>query len=165
MDVEFIKLYTATPSHSTRLDRHLEFMAACRAEGVQVHDGGFKYNNISCRICGTSWRKPEEKESDVHLAVDIVADALQGKIDVAFVLTCDSDIAPAFRLCRELTAVQLVTVAFEPRQHSFELLQECDYKIYVQREHIRRSLLPKNVLAADGTVLATRPSKYNPPKS
>lgn len=164
MSVEFIKLYTAVPSHDdSRANRHREFLAACTAEGVAVHEGSFKSRVITCRGCGDSWIKREEKESDVHLAVDIVADAIRGLIDVAYVLTCDSDIAPAFRVVRESTAVKLISVAFEPRRHSKELKAEAHGLLFVRARNLRRSLLPKLIMGNENRIMATRPSKYNPP--
>lgn len=164
MSVEFIKLYTAVPDHhEPRANRHREFLAACKAEGVIVHEGSFKSRQISCRSCGDAWAKREEKESDVHLSVDIVADALRGSVDVAYVLTCDSDIAPAFRLVRETTPVKLISVAFEPRRHSYELRSEAHGLMYIRSNNIKRSLLPKLVIGPENRLMATRPSKYNPP--
>lgn len=164
MSVEFIKLYTAVPTHDeTRANRHREFMAACEAEGVIVHEGSFKGRGITCRGCGDSWIKREEKESDVHLAVDIAADAIRGLIDVAYVLTCDSDIAPAFRMVRESTSVKLVSVAFEPRRHSKELKAAAHGLLYVRARNVKLSLLPKVIIGKENRILVTRPSKYNPP--
>ncbi len=162
-NVEVIRLYTALPVvDAARNERHMEFVAASRAQGIEVNVGQFKTHTIRCK-CGKSWPKREEKESDVRLSVDVVTDALQGLIDVAFVMTSDSDISPAVQACSRLTDVKVVSVAFQPRAHSKEIKAVAHGHVYVRREIIEKCLLDKEVRDAGGIVRAIRPSRYNPP--
>lgn len=163
MCVQFVNFYTAIPPmHESRIRRHQRFIDACDAEGVHVHMGTFKPNTRICETCGNEVRHNEEKETDVHIAVDVVCDALRGLIDVAFVLTTDSDIAPAFQCVKHHTKVSLVTVAVEPRRHSHELYSIAHGAFYVKRLNLERSLLPAQLIhpALPNPIL--RPSKYTP---
>lgn len=60
--------------------------------------------------------KLEEKQSDVALAVHLVADALQGQIDHAIVVTNDTDVVPALEFARRCTP--LVIGLIVPSRHN-----------------------------------------------
>lgn len=161
MNVEFVNFYTAIPpTHEARLRRHQRFIDACESQGVRVHIGSFKPNNRTCVGCGGLVRHNEEKETDVHIAVDVVCDSLCDLIDVAFVLTTDSDIAPAFRCVRAKTGVDLIAVAIEPRPHSKELYALAQGAFSIKQIHLEKNLLPAQISA---TPPIFRPSKYAPP--
>ena len=61
----------------------------------------------------------EEKETDVRIATQIVADAFQGNCDAAIVVSADSDMVPAIELATQ--AKQKVFVYFPPNQYSSNL--------------------------------------------
>lgn len=152
--VELIKFYSAIPrpkpTNAAKRDRHLDYVQALETTGVEVLLGHFKVTTVSCRECGDSYQRASEKESDVHLAIDLVADSLNDKIDVAVVLTRDSDIAPAFRLVKNETKVQIVTVVLSPREFSKELLAESNMKLILYAKHLEKNLLPAEIAIAYG---------------
>ncbi len=172
IDVESINFYTALPivdativgyeGVQKKVDRHQIYIQACQAEGINVQLGRFKRRDQTCRVC--SYVRPgyEEKETDVHIAVDVVCKALSGKIDIAYVLTGDSDIGPAFDCVRSETNVKLITVAFEPRAHSKELLSKSHGQMYIRRSQLEKNLLPSSILNPDTGYPIARPLKYTP---
>lgn len=81
--------------------RHRVYVAALQARGVSAIMGKFKQKPRSCRACGAKWVGHEEKETDVHIAVRLVADALLNDFERAIVISADSDLAPALRVVRQ----------------------------------------------------------------
>jgi uncharacterized LabA/DUF88 family protein len=57
--------------------------------------GQFKNKPKQCLKCGTKWMNHEEKETDVNLALALLDLAYKDLYDHAFLLSRDSDLAPA----------------------------------------------------------------------
>ncbi len=57
---------------------------------------------MACRQCGNVWISYEEKETDVNIAVSLVADAAATASDIAMIISADSDLCPAIRTARSL---------------------------------------------------------------
>lgn len=66
-----------------------------------------------------------EKETDVKLAVDMVAGAYKGEYDVAMLITGDTDYVPAVKAVRE-TGKRVIWCHFQNQAHSIELRQTCN---------------------------------------
>jgi hypothetical protein len=71
-----------------------------------VYLGRFKNKRIQCRIdCGYSGQKifkvPEEKRTDVNIAIHLVADAYLDQADRLVIVSGDSDLVPAIDLIKE----------------------------------------------------------------
>lgn len=94
--------------------RHRTYVAALQARGVTTIMGKFKQKPRSCRACGAKWMGHEEKETDVHIAVRLVADALLNDFERAIVISADSDLAPALRVVRQHQPSKELFVAAPP---------------------------------------------------
>jgi len=173
--VQHIKFYTTLPPaeytketvpkllNGPRISRHRNFVDASVARGLLIHYGAFKDVPTTCPSCAHRYRKRVEKETDVHLAVDIVRDALRGDVDVAVVMSGDSDLGPAFQTVRADTDVQLVSVVFQPRQASKNLVRFSHAQYRLSLGIVAQHLLPATVVKADGSTVL-RPKEYHPPQ-
>lgn len=85
-------------------------------------------------------------------------------INFDFLLSRDSDLAPAVRKVKQNFPNKKITVLapFNYR-HSSELLQECDGHKTITLQHISTSLFPEKIYDAGGNLITTRPSEYSPP--
>lgn len=81
--------------------------------------GKYLKKEITCFNCGNIIHTHEEKETDVRIATQIVADAYEKNSDVSIVVSADSDMVPAIELA--LQAKQKVFVYFPPNQYSSNL--------------------------------------------
>jgi len=77
--------------------RHREYIAALRHVGVRCVIGHFKEKHRKCNSCGATWIGHEEKETDVAIAVKLVADAFTTEYDRALIISADSDLGPAIK--------------------------------------------------------------------
>lgn len=81
--------------------------------------GKYLKKSIECFNCHNIMHTYEEKETDVRIATQIVADAFQHNCDIAIVVSADSDMIPAVELAKE--AKVSVFIYFPPHQYSSNL--------------------------------------------
>ena len=142
--------------------RHQTYTTALEATGVRVVMSVFKEQRRGCRNCGARWIRHEEKESDVRVATDLVADAILNKLDDAFLITADSDIKPAVERVRQETPHKNVIVVAPPKR--FGHARDLKPNMEATRGRIAKCLLPAEIKDADGKVICKRPPQYQPPK-
>jgi hypothetical protein len=141
--------------------RHQAYVRALEATSVECVMGRFKMNPVKCFTCGSSWQKPEEKETDVAIATHMVRDAFRNRFDVCYLLSGDTDLVPALRIIRaEFPAKELVSLSAPNRPHSAEILKIATRKVKVTPNVVGQCLLPATLRAPDGTTI-TRPAEYN----
>ncbi len=144
--------------------RHRQYIKALSAHGVTPVMGQFKNKPKRCLKCSTEWISHEEKETDVNIALALLDLAYKDRYDHAFLLTRDSDLAPAVRKVKENFSHKKVSV-FSPfnYRHSSELLQACDDHKTINLTHIATSLFPEEIYDAGGNLVVRRPLEYSPP--
>ncbi|MCW9039197.1 MAG: NYN domain-containing protein [Rhodospirillales bacterium] len=141
--------------------RHREYVAALINVGVSPVMGQFKDKNRYCPSCDHRWNGHEEKETDVNIALALLNLAYKDEYDRAFVISRDSDLAPAIRMVRTNFPEKSVTVIAPPhRGHSAELIQAATNKAKISISHLTRCQLPTVLQDAGGNIVATRPAEY-----
>ncbi len=149
-----------------RYARHREYVRALDSVGVTALLGQFKKRRRSCHRCRSAWTAHEEKESDVSLAVEMVARSFADEYDSAFLVTSDSDLAPAIRTVKSYFPTKVVRVLIPPGQsRSSELAEAAGGRgsvRYIKRAHLEQSLLPAVGVTGSGRPW-TRPTAYDPP--
>lgn len=163
--VEAVHWFSAIKEGNTpRMARHEAYHDALEATGVTPHMAHFKRKHIRCRNCSTTFIAHEEKETDVNLAVQLIADAYEDGFDQAFVISRDSDLTSPLRFIRKrFPKKQLKVIAPPERKHSKELWAIATHRSTITEEHLKNALLPQTLLHGDGTTIITRDPKYNPP--
>ncbi|MEU4397850.1 NYN domain-containing protein [Micromonospora orduensis] len=161
-----VRYFTAAvrndPPAEGRQRIYLEALKAHRPE-VQVVLGRYQSRQRTCHSCGATWTAYEEKETDVNIAVSLVADAAARAADIALLISADSDLCPAVRTVRELTdrmgTKMGLIAAFPPRRNSNELKALIPASFQLAQVDIRNSQLPDEVTDADGRRYR-RPDKW-----
>jgi uncharacterized LabA/DUF88 family protein len=142
--------------------RHEEYIKALTAYDVHCVMGHFKVKSRGCKSCGAKWKAHEEKETDVSIGVAMLNDAYKGVYERGYLVTRDSDLLPAVEMvCAEFPAKQIVAVAPPLMGHSNDLIAVCQEKMKISPKQIWSCLLPKHVMAVNGTLAATRPMNYD----
>ncbi|MGJ3262050.1 MAG: NYN domain-containing protein [Salinarimonas sp.] len=158
-----VNFYTALPGWKpAALSRHREYLKALRASGVTCILGHFKEKQRSCRRCGSTWLAHEEKETDVAIAVQVVADALTGACERAIIVSADSDLAPALKIIRAYRSSGLSANVVAPPGR-LAAARDLAPIFELTRGRIGKHLLPDSMIDANGAVLFTRPASYDPP--
>lgn len=143
-----------------RFARHRAYVDAIMARGAIVHMAQFKEKPRKCFSCGAKWIGHEEKETDVQIAVHMVADALKGEVDRLVVISADTDLAPAIRMIASSAPQCEVFVAAPPGR--FGKCRALKPKLELSAGRLAKCLLPQGVQVGESKVV-TRPPSYDPP--
>jgi 6-hydroxy-3-succinoylpyridine 3-monooxygenase len=106
-DVLKVKFFTAIvePDKAVsetrdRLQRYLKALGTLSK--VQVILGKYQLRSVSCRAdCRKEYRVPEEKKTDVNIAVHMLNDAITKATDSMVLVSGDSDLEPAVEWVRK----------------------------------------------------------------
>jgi hypothetical protein len=113
-DLKLIKYFSAPVAGSADQATYLRALATLPK--VQVILGKFKRKKVKCGVggCGhlaSKWfTVPEEKRTDVNIAVSMVDDAYQNACDHFVVMSGDSDLVPGVATVRQRFASKTITV-------------------------------------------------------
>lgn len=139
--------------------RQSNYLDALTLRGARIQEGHYLPKDRQCRKCGHEWRDYEEKETDVNIAVQMLADAFDNKYDTALVISGDSDLCTPVRHIRIRFPHKRIIVAFPPRRHSSELKRCANGYLSIGEDKLRDSQLPDQVAKPDGYTLI-RPESW-----
>jgi uncharacterized LabA/DUF88 family protein len=115
-----VKYFSARPTDIGKSKRQDAFFQANNENPkFKLILGKYLKKKIECFKCHNIIHTFEEKESDVRIATQIVADAFQRNCDIAIVVSADSDMIPAIELAKE--ANTKIFIYFPPNQYSSNL--------------------------------------------
>jgi Uncharacterized conserved protein len=140
-----VKYFSAKPDNIEQSRRQNAFFQA-NLENPKFHLilGKYLKKEITCFKCGNVIHTYEEKETDVRIATQILADVYQKNCDITIVVSADSDMIPAIELARQQH--QTVYIYFPPNQYSnhLALMSAGGKPIQLQRyeSRFRKSLFP-----------------------
>jgi len=143
--------------------RHREYVKALEHKGVTCLMGHFKSKARTCKQCSASWVQHEEKETDVHIAARLVADAYENRFERAVLITADSDLAPALNIIKAAFPKKELFVAAPPGRYNHA--RSLNIKLEITQGRLAKCLLPETALDATGVPLFQRPNSYTPPRT
>lgn len=138
--------------------RHQTYVAALESTGVQVVLSRFKEKTVICPVCGSRFKRHEEKETDVALGLKLIELLARRECDTAVLMTGDTDLVPAIHTAKRMYPGNLVGVAFPFMRHNAELKIAADYSFNIGQRDVQRAQLPLQI-PVDGTVL-TKPAAW-----
>lgn len=156
----FTALVRDDPAALTRQRTYLDALTVHSGRTVEIVLGRYQSKTVACRQCGNVWTSYEEKETDVNIAVSIVADTAAAASDIALIISADSDLCPAIRTARSLNPARGMIVAFPPRRSSFEIRSLIRGAFTIAAVDLRNSLLPDTVSDPDTGHIYKRPGKW-----
>ena len=123
-DLRAIKFFTSLLEPGPRRSRQETLLQALTTRPlIEVVYGRFKKKNVvcQCRDCPTedphTFEGPEEKRTDVNVAIHLLDDAYRGRCEQQILASGDSDLAPAVRMVRQRFP-GIRTFCVHPRQDS-----------------------------------------------
>lgn len=142
--------------------RQSSYIAALKAHSGGLRDvqGRYQTKQRTCRRCGGSYTHYEEKETDVNIAVSLVADAAEGAMDAALIVSADSDLSPAIKTARRLRPDIFIAAAFPPKRFSNELKTLMPSSFHIGHSSIRSAQLPEVVTDPRTGASWKRPGKW-----
>lgn len=137
---------------------------------TKVIAGRFKDKSVKCDVsacmnAGNRWfQVPEEKRTDVNIALEILDDAYRGEMDEVVLVSGDSDLAPALQKLRQhfpgIFISLYVPAAFNPiRGKAPDLRRLANKDRNFDGALCAHTQLPDPVVLADGTTV-NRPATW-----
>jgi len=146
------------PSRPGTVARHLRYIDALQATGVQTVLGRYRRRSTRCPLCWGWWDRWEEKKTDVAIATRLLRLVAAGECERLVVVSGDTDIVPAIDEARAVWAAQ-VGVAFPARRANAQLRRVASWSVNLDPAWYLRHQLPCSVTAADGHAIV-RPSGW-----
>lgn len=132
------------------------YLQAVEAEELEIMLGRFEVHQVRCRQCGSVRLAAEEKQTDVNIAVHLLADAHQDLYDRAVVVSADSDLLRPVLDVPRLFPGKRVVVGFPPGRSSMELRRRAP-SFQITKPMVRSSLLPATVVTGAGREVVAPP--------
>jgi uncharacterized LabA/DUF88 family protein len=149
-----IKYFTARiarpESKRQRQNTYLEALGTLDKRLFSIAYGNYQQNQSICQRCGLPSDVPNEKQTDVNIAVAMLTDAYLDKFDVALLVSADSDLCPVIAAIRALKSNKRVIVMFPPGRASKELRGVASACFTIGRAKLGQSQFPNVVRATDG---------------
>lgn len=143
-----------------KIARHSAYLDALETlPGLSVHYGYYVTKSRRCPNCGAVHQVPEEKVTDVNIAVKLVCDAHDDAFDTAMLVSGDGDLAGPIKAVIERHPQKSVIVAFPPKRRSVGLSNAATASLVIGRKRISDSQLPDEITKPDGYVLR-RPQRW-----
>lgn len=122
-------------------------------DDFQIFYGHYQANPQHCHRCGNKVMVPNEKMTDVNIAVEMMSDAYQDLFDSALLISADSDLTAPIKAIKSLFPDKRVVVAFPPQRHSAQLQRLANAYLHIGRANLAKSVFPDEIQTADGYVL------------
>lgn len=152
----FTARITSPPDKQRRQATYLEALETLK--DFQILYGKYQLNPRQCSHCGFQDEVPNEKMTDVNVAVEMLKDAYQDKFNVALLISADSELVPPIKAVRDLFPKKRVVLASPPGCYSADLANAADKSFVIGRARMARSLFPEEVEKEDRHVLRCPPS-------
>lgn len=152
--LERIFYFSALPEwRPDKMARQAIYVAALKTTGVEVQLGRFKEKEVMCFSCGATFKRHEEKETDVAVAVKLMELFLLNACDTVVLVTGDTDLAPAIRTAKVRWPEKKVWALFPFGRHNAELKAIAHGHIKIKANAYLKSQLPNPIKISDGELL------------
>jgi uncharacterized LabA/DUF88 family protein len=125
------------------VEKHKTYISALQSEGVECILGRFKNQQRRCRACESTWQHPEEKETDVNIAIQMVADGFNNQYDVCYLVSADTDLVPPLQMIRKMLPNKSVVAVSPPnRPHGQHIRKIAHRSLKLNAGQLERCRLP-----------------------
>jgi len=153
----FTSRISGPPDKTKRQGIFLETLGTLN--NLYIFYGHYLTNTIECQKCGAIFAKPNEKMTDVNIAVEMLTDAFQNKFDTGILISADSDLIAPIKKVKKLFAAKKIVVVFPPARSSFALKKIANASFVIGRKMLAKSVFPEEVAKPDGFILLIRALK------
>jgi 6-hydroxy-3-succinoylpyridine 3-monooxygenase len=146
-DIQTIKYFTARIDGSHRPNQDLFIKALLTLDKVQVIYGLFKFKKVKCLVKNCTYKGvkmfhvPEEKRTDVNIAVHMMDDIFNDRCDRLIIISGDSDLVPAVKTVKKIAPNKKVIVYVPAKSKIRGAATE------LRKSSDRHKTLPNNLLS------------------
>lgn len=153
----FTSRISSPPDKAKRQGTFIEALETL--DNFNIYYGKYQANAKTCYKCGNIEAVPNEKMTDVNIAVEMLADAFQDSFDEAILVSGDSDLTAPIKKIKELFPSKKIILAFPPERFSFALSKIGGGNFMIGKKTLAKSLLNDEIKKKDGFVLK-RPDRW-----
>ncbi|GHT10399.1 hypothetical protein FACS189432_09660 [Bacteroidia bacterium] len=128
--LEKVIYFTASPLNQDKSNRQGAFLNANKLlneNKFEVVRGKYLKKIIECPNCKYAISRPEEKKTDVNVAIRMIGDCVENKTDVIVLVSGDSDMLPPVEFIQQKYPQKKVRVYFPPTVFSVDLKNNIKY--------------------------------------
>lgn len=148
--VTSVKYFTAPPSNNGKRSRQSALFGANKLINphtfIQIK-GNYQNKKIRCKKCNEVFEHPEEKRTDVNIAVTMMLDCFTNNVDTLVLISADSDQVPTIQAIKTNFPNKKIKLYFPPNRNSSELLSLMKNVVFLENNEDKflQSVLPKVV--------------------
>lgn len=166
-EIQKIKYFTAK---ANSLDQDTYLSALSTFSIIEIILGKFKDTTVKCNVSACRYRgdrwfnKPEEKRTDVNIAIHILHDVISDKCDRIVLVSGDSDLVPALEMVKRVDSSKKI-ILYVPapagktiRGAATELRNIADKHSTLPNILLSKAQLPAQIRYGQGGVIHKPPS-------
>jgi uncharacterized LabA/DUF88 family protein len=145
-----VKYFTAPPSNDGQRSRQSALFSANKLlypDTFSQINGNYQNKTIECKKCRKKFDHPEEKRTDVNIAISMMLDCFNNNADTLVLISADSDQVPTIQAIKKNFPEKKVKVYFPPNRKSAELLAVLRQVVYLENneDKFRSSVMPEKI--------------------
>jgi len=130
---------------SDKVKRQATYLDALHTlSDVSIFYGRYQLNSFTCRNCWFVHQIPNEKMTDVNIAVELMQDAFEDRVDTALLISADSDLVGPVVAVQKLFPTKRVVVACPPGRSSVNLCRAAAAHFRIGRASDCQESLPRD---------------------
>ena len=155
-----IYYFTALSTHKPdSLKRHRIYLNVLEDIGIKIVLGRFKNKKREFYQCKNKWNHPEEKETDVKIALEAYALAHSKSVEKILLVSGDTDFLPVLQRLKQDFPAVATEIVFPFNRHSQEFLDEGFKRHKTSLQNLQASLFPRKMTLSDGSIIE-RPKEW-----
>lgn len=150
-----VKYFTARPKNRDKRERQNRLMKANSVVNnglFEVIYGSYKEKTVKCLAnCRMPFKMPEEKQSDVNVAISMVEDYVVGICDKTVLISADSDLIPPLKSISKLSKMKADNHKIEillPPSHFNGEIHNLPFTVKMMKGYksrFNKAILPKHI--------------------
>lgn len=142
-----------------KFNRHKIYIKALETANITVLLSEFRRTQKICKLCKKKYKTYEEKETDVHIAINLFQKAIDDKYDKALIISADSDLIPAIRAVKNTFPDKIIHIVIPIGRRAELLKQVADEYSKIKKEHLE-SCQFEDVIDISGVSILRRPVEW-----
>ena len=127
-----------------------------------VYNGQYIHKTVDCEaFCKKPFKILEEKRTDVSIAINILLDCMNDKVDTIVLITADSDQIPTIKTIKQRFPGKKLKVYFPPSRTSFEITNEAKPVVFLENHEDKFKASIMESIVTNGIKNYTKPLEWN----
>lgn len=159
-----VKYFTSPPMNAIKRSKQSAFLGAnilINRNKFIVYNGQYIHKAVDCEaLCKKPFKILEEKRTDASIAINILLDCMEDKVDTIVLITADSDQIPTIKTIKQRFPGKKLKIYFPPCRTSFEITNEAKLVVYLENQEDKLKASIMEFMITNGTKKYSRPPEW-----